>query len=122
MPSRARPLGGESGGEGGGARTVNVTFSLPAAAGARSAAVAGEFNAWSIDAHPMARRVDGSLAITVELAVGRRYAYRYWINDQDWENDWHADAYVPNEYGGNNSQIDLTETSRRVQDAGPAGA
>jgi 1,4-alpha-glucan branching enzyme len=94
---------------------IAVTFVLPAEAGATDVAVAGDFNDWSTDAHRMSRRDDESFSITIELATGRRYQYRYWIDGRDWENDWYADAYVPNEYGGNNSLVDLTESSPRVR-------
>ena len=96
-------------------RTIKVTFVLPAAAGAHNAAIAGEFNDWSIDANPMERDPRGGFSVTVELTVGRHYEYRFWIDDSEWENDWYADAYVPNEYGGNNSQIDLNTNSPRVR-------
>ena len=96
-------------------RTIKVTFVLPAAAGAHAAAIAGDFNDWSIDANPMERDPRGGFSVTVELTVGRHYEYRFWIDDSEWENDWYADAYVPNEYGGNNSQIDLNTNSPRVR-------
>lgn len=96
-------------------RTIKVTFVLPAAAGARAAAIAGDFNDWSIDANPMERDPRGGFEVTLELPVGRHYEYRFWIDDAEWENDWYADAYVPNEYGGNNSRMDLTEGSPRVR-------
>lgn len=98
-----------------GRRTVRVTFVLPASAGARSASIAGDFNAWSIDANPMERDVRGGFTVTLDLSVGRHYEYRFWIDDAEWENDWYADSYVPNEYGGNNSCIDLTEGSPRAR-------
>ena len=94
--------------------TISVTFVFPSVAGARSVALAGDFNGWSHDQHPLVRQDDESFSITIELAVGRRYQYRYLVDGQEWENDWSADAYVPNEYGGNNSQIDLTVGSPRV--------
>ena len=96
-------------------RSIPVTFVFPAEAGATEVVVAGDFNNWSTEAHRMSRMPDGHFAITIELIAGRRYQYRYWIDGRDWENDWYADSYVPNEYGGNNSQIDLTHGSARVR-------
>lgn len=93
---------------------IAVTFVFPAAAGATSVCLVGEFNHWSPDEHPMDRQNDESFSITIELTTGRRYQYRYLVDGEEWENDWAADAYVPNEYGGNNSQIDLTEESPRL--------
>ncbi|MEO6123627.1 MAG: isoamylase early set domain-containing protein [Ilumatobacteraceae bacterium] len=96
---------------------IPVTFVFPAAAGAESVSLAGEFNEWSPDEHALERQDDDSFSITIELVPGRRYQYRYLVDGREWENDWAADAYVPNEYGGNNSQIDLTDGSERVATA-----
>ena len=101
---------------------VPVTFVFPAVAGAHSVSLAGEFNGWSIDQHPMDRQPDDSFSITIELHAGRRYQYRYLVDGEEWENDWSADAYVPNEYGGNNSQLDLTQGSPRLAAATTAPA
>jgi 1,4-alpha-glucan branching enzyme len=84
-----------------------VTFRLPAASGATSACVVAEFNDWSHTAMPMRATGDGFEATTV-LAYGRQYRFRYLIDGHRWENDWAADAYVPNEYGGDDSVLDLT--------------
>ena len=84
-----------------------VTFELPAEADAKSAHVCGDFNDWSPTATPMKRRKDGSLAATVSLEVGRRYRFRYLLDDGRWENDWAADGYAPNDFGGDDSVIDV---------------
>jgi len=87
---------------------VVATFRVPAACGATTAAVVGEFNDWSLTATPMAPDGD-SLTARVPLATGRAYRFRYFLDGQRWENDWAADAYVPNEFGGEDSVIDLTD-------------
>lgn len=102
-----------------GERPELVVLELPKEAGARSVAVAGDFNEWSVRTHEMGQRDDGSFAITLELEPGRTYCYRYWVDDERWENDWSADAYVPNEYGGDNSMIDLREGSPRLRNKTP---
>lgn len=86
--------------------TCIVTFELPgeAAAGGH---VCGDFNDWSQTATPLERRDDGSLAATVELRAGRSYRFRYLLADGRWENDWHADAYVPNGFGGDDSVVEV---------------
>ena len=86
---------------------VLVTFRLPAMVGARQAAVVGEFNSWSEDAHPMEADGDGH-TITIPLAPGRTYRFRYLVDGERWENDWAAHGYVPNEFGGDDGVIDLT--------------
>lgn len=71
-------------------------------------AVVGEFNGWSPTAHPMTR--DGvEFVARIELTPGRTYRFRYLVDGERWENDWDAHAYVPNEFGGDDSLIDLTD-------------
>jgi 1,4-alpha-glucan branching enzyme len=78
-------------------------FRLPPAAGARRAWLAGEFNGWSTT--PMRRDPDGSLSALVVLEPGRSYRFRYYVGHGRWENDWDADDYVPNEFGGADSVV-----------------
>ena len=88
---------------------VLVTFRLPRAVAAQQVHVVGEFNDWSPTAHRMERAGDDFVA-RVSLAAGRTYRFRYLLDGERWENDWAADAYVPNEFGGDDSVIDLTRT------------
>jgi len=44
----------------------------------------------------MKKLKDGSFKTTVDLEVGKNYEFRYVIDGSKWENDWEADAYVPN--------------------------
>ena len=87
--------------------TCKVTFEVPSEVGATTAHVCGDFNDLSPTAMPMKRRKDGSLAATVALEAGRQYRFRYLLDDDRWENDWAADAYVPNDFGGDDSVIDV---------------
>jgi 1,4-alpha-glucan branching enzyme len=92
---------------------VLVEFRLPHAVDAEQICLLGEFNDWSPTAHPMER--DGDSFVTkVVLLRGRAYRFRYLLDGDRWENDWAADAYVPNEFGGDDSVIDLTEPNRRA--------
>lgn len=86
---------------------VRVTFSIPAAIWADTVHVVGNFNNWSQTLHPL-HLDDTGWHITLELEAGKSYEYRYLINNSEWHNDWHADHYVPNEYGGDNSVVDLS--------------
>ncbi|MDI7274677.1 MAG: isoamylase early set domain-containing protein [Anaerolineae bacterium] len=87
---------------------VRVTFELPATVWAESVSLVGDFNGWDPSALPMARGRDHeSWRITVELQRGREYQFRYLINGTEWCNDWDADRYVPNPYGGDNSVVVL---------------
>ena len=86
---------------------ISVTFELPAGVVEQTAAVCGDFNGWTTDALPMKRRKDGSYSATIRLDPGR-YRYRYLLDGERWENDWRADAYEPNEYGSDDSILELT--------------
>jgi CHAD domain-containing protein len=86
---------------------ASVTFTLPVAVGATRVAVCGEWNGWSSSRDVM-RRVGDYFALTVELATGRSYRFRYLLDGERWENDWDADAYAPNPFGGDDSVVDLT--------------
>ena len=88
---------------------AEVNFSVPGACGARAAAVVGEFNEWSPTAHPMTRGDDGFF-VTLTLPTGRTYRFRYLLDGERLQNDWAADAYVPNEHGGDDSELDLRVT------------
>jgi hypothetical protein len=54
--------------------------------------------------HPL-RLTDTGWVATIELDPGQSYQYRYLINGTEWHNDWQADRYEPNQYGGDNSVI-----------------
>ena len=86
-----------------------VTFTLPneAAAEARTVCIRGEFNDWSPAANPLRRLEDGAFAVTIELPTGRAYRFRYLIDGWKYENDWYADRYEPNPYGGEDSVVDV---------------
>jgi 1,4-alpha-glucan branching enzyme len=74
-----------------------VTFMLPneIAAGARSAALVGDFNGWDPEATRMRKLKTGEFKVTVDLAVGQEYQYRYLLDGRQWTNDNAADRYVP---------------------------
>ncbi len=83
---------------------VRVTFSMPAAIWADHIYLVGDFNDWNITATPL-RLNDTGWSVTLDLDIGKEYQYRYLLNGCDWHNDWQADRYVPNEYGGDNSVV-----------------
>ncbi len=87
----------------------SVTFVLPKAAApdAGSVCILGEFNNWSVDAHPLVRREEGDFVVTLDLEAGRAYRFRYVIDGWKFENDWFADRYEPNPYGGEDSVVDV---------------
>ncbi len=87
--------------------SCKVTFEVPAQVGANQVQVCGEFNDWSTTATPLTLRKDGSFAATVTLEAGQRYRFRYLLDDSRWENDWAADDYVANEFGGEDSVVEV---------------
>ena len=92
----------------------SVTFVLDPEVEATRAAVCGEWDGWATEAHPMERAADGGFRLTVELPAGRTYRFRYLLDGERWENDWAADAYVPNGFGGEDSLVDLTALAEDV--------
>ncbi|MFZ5798284.1 MAG: glycoside hydrolase [Desulfobulbus sp.] len=77
-----------------------VTFRLPkeAVGSARKVCIVGDFNAWKKKATPLKRLKSGECKITLDLACGREYQFRYLLDNTTWENDWDADKYVPSAY------------------------
>jgi 1,4-alpha-glucan branching enzyme len=84
-----------------------VTFYLPADVQAGKAVLCGEFNGWDTAAKPMKRRKDGTYYASVHLDAGRSYRYRFFLDDERWENDWEAEQYLPNEHGSDDSVVNV---------------
>ncbi len=84
-----------------------VTFRLPpeAANDASKVALVGDFNHWNTQATLMQRLRNGEFKVTVDLERGRRYQFRYLIEDRIWENDWEADGYVPSGIGDSENSV-----------------
>ncbi len=98
----------------GGNGTASVTFTLDPRVGAQTVAVCGEWNDWSADVDVMRRDPEGEFSLTVDLEVGRTYRFRYLLDGERWDNDWAADAYVPNSFGGDDSVVDLAALAEAV--------
>lgn len=98
MPKKAYSKTGDS---------CRVTFRLPAEAGAKEAYLCGEFNDWDQKSHPMNPLKDGSFSKTVTLKAGQTYRFRYWLDGERWENDWEADTYILNEFGSEDSIVEV---------------
>jgi 1,4-alpha-glucan branching enzyme len=96
---------------------ARVTFTLDPGVGAQTAAVCGEWNDWSAGADIMRRDAEGGFSVTVDLEAGRTYRFRYLLDAQRWDNDWAADAYLPNSFGGDDSVVDLTALAEAVPPA-----
>lgn len=84
-----------------------VFFKLPkeAVQEAQKIAVVGDFNNWDQEATLMKRLKNGDFTARLGLETGREYRFRYLIDGNRWENDWCADRYEPNQYGGDDSVV-----------------
>ncbi len=89
-----------------GSEQVKVTFVLPQDHPHSAASVVGDFNDWDPAANKLVKRANNTLSTAVTLNKGQRYAFRYYAADGTWFNDEAADAYEPNEHGGQNCVIE----------------
>ena len=87
-------------------RKCRVTFKLSAEVNAETAVLCGEFNNWDQSANPMKKLKDGSFSATLSLDTGNRFRFRYLLDGSRWENDWEADAYLPNDHGTDDSILE----------------
>ena len=79
--------------------------------GARTVAVYGEWSDWSAGVGVMRRDTEGGCCDIeggFSLDTGRAYRFRYLLDGRRWDNDWAADAYVRNDFGGDDLVVDLT--------------
>ncbi|MGC9457245.1 MAG: isoamylase early set domain-containing protein [Halothiobacillaceae bacterium] len=74
-----------------------VTFTLPPehVGEVQTVHLAGDFNSWSMEAHPLKRKKDGSYSITVDLEKDGEYHFKYVVDGEQWLNDDEPDAYAP---------------------------
>ncbi len=86
------------------APTIQVELQL-ARAGARSVAVAGDFNGW--DAVRMKQGDDGVWRVRLSLSPGR-YQYAFLVDRRTWIADPRAASSVDSGYGGADSVLDLS--------------
>lgn len=72
---------------------------------ARSVAVAGAFNGWSVRRHPMEQVGENGLwTVTIPLDSGE-HAFMYVVNGQEWVTPPMADDYVPDGFGLQNGLV-----------------
>jgi 1,4-alpha-glucan branching enzyme len=88
-----------------------VTFEHEAEA--QEVALVSESNNWQ-PIEMKKRRKDGIFYTKVRLPKDGRYQYRYLLNNHSWSNDTAADAYIPNEYGSENSVVITSKVSSQV--------
>jgi hypothetical protein len=77
------------------AKKVTFTLSAEVVGEATSGLLMGEFNNWNYnDGISLKKLKDGSMTASASLEAGKRYEYRYLLNDGRWVNDHSADHYV----------------------------
>ena len=86
-------------------KVCRVTFKYNNPENAETAALAGQFNNWSLEDNPMKKLKDGSFSVTLSLQAGHSYPFRYVLEGKTWVNDEDANSYVPNEYGEEDSVV-----------------
>lgn len=72
-----------------------VRFLIPASIGKKNAHIylVGNFNRLDINKNPMRRLADGSFSLSLNLAVGQDYQYRYLFEGMVWGNNTAAGYY-----------------------------
>jgi len=81
-----------------------VNFSLLAPE-AQNVSLAGNFNGWSTQAHPLKKSTKGKWKISIDLKPDR-YEYRFLV-DGIWRNDPKCTTFTPNPFGGENCVLAL---------------
>ena len=86
-----------------------VTFEY-ATDSAEAVLLVSEANDWQ-PVEMKKRKKDGIYYAKMRLDKGGQYQYLYLVDGQNWITDSSADAYVPNEYGGQNGVVDTTPSA-----------
>ena len=89
-------------------RKVEVTFRMPPLDEVVELYLCGDFNGWQVNSVPLMQESDGTWVAKLVLDSGKSYRFRYYDNQGCWHNDYEADAYVPNDFGTDDSVLDLT--------------
>ena len=83
-------------------REVEFSFVSPSAA---SVAIVGDFNDWDASRHQLQKvGDDGTWKVRVRLAAGS-YQYGFFIDGRRWAPDPHAERFLADGFGGENSII-----------------
>ncbi|MEW6997141.1 isoamylase early set domain-containing protein [Colwelliaceae bacterium BS250] len=69
-----------------------------------SAVLVADFNDWQAVEMKFNKKTN-SFKTKVRLPKGEIFHFRYLLNDTEWENDYKADQYLPNEFGSENSVV-----------------
>ncbi|MBA6390654.1 isoamylase early set domain-containing protein [Colwellia sp. BRX10-3] len=70
-------------------------------------ALVGDFTDWQTVEMKFNKKSQ-SFKTKLRLPKGGVFHFRYLLNDSEWENDYQADQYLPNEFGTENSVVSTT--------------
>lgn len=79
---------------------------------AQSVHLAGDFNGWNTESHPMKKDKKGQWKLELALEPGT-YQFRYVINRSWWMND-PMSGEVPNEHGTTNSVVTVEAITKKT--------
>lgn len=85
--------------------TRKITFKFHAGS-ANKVCLAGDFNNWNEESHPM-QKIGDTWQLTLEVPAGE-HRYKYLV-DGFWHNDLEAHKYVPNVWGSDDSVVVVPE-------------
>lgn len=86
---------------------VKVTFVLPDDHPyGEDISVVGDFNDWTPGEHRFVRRSNRTYSTNVLLPENRRYAFRYYSEEEGWVNEGEADDFEPNAFGSTNCVVE----------------
>ena len=72
-----------------------------------AAVLVADFNDWQAVEMKFNKKTK-SFKTKVRLPKGEVFHFRYLLNGTEWENDYKADQYLPNEFGSENSVVITT--------------
>jgi len=75
---------------------------LPEGIEVEKVSVLGDFNEWNAEATPLKLLKSGKWKVTIDLDLDKKYAFRYFVNDNVWYNDPQADEYLQGDHGSTN--------------------
>ncbi|REL24324.1 glycoside hydrolase [Rhodohalobacter sp. SW132] len=88
-------------------RTVcKVTFSVPSEWAGSEVSLVGDFNDWDQSADKLKKKKD-KWEITKRLKPENEYRFKYLVDGEEWKNDDSADAYIPNDFGTEDSVVEI---------------
>lgn len=88
-------------------RTIcKVTFSIPAEWADNDVKLVGDFNDWDKESDSLEKK-NNKWEVTMRLKPENTYRFKYLIDGENWENDDAADSYVPNDFGSEDSVVEI---------------